>query len=126
LRPYWKPAGGATWEEGKRRFYMEHWASFIEALVRHYKDSVKHWEIENEPNCVYSAEEYADLLRRASEKIRKADPGATVVAVAGGGFPAPYYEQAIQAAGPDGFDGISVHFYGNDVPAQRAFSELLK
>jgi serine/threonine protein kinase len=126
LRPYWKPGGGAVWEEGKRRFYMEHWGSFVEALARHYRDSVKHWEIENEPNCVYSADEYAELLKRASKKIRSVDSGATVVAVAGGGFPEPFYEEVIRKVGPETFDRISVHFYGNELADHQAFAGLLQ
>jgi hypothetical protein len=126
LRPYWKPAGGAAWPAEKRRFYMEHWGSFIEALVRHYKDDVRHWEIENEPNCVYSADEYAEFLERASKKIREVDPKATVVAVSGGGYPVAFYDDVLRLAGPEAFDRISVHFYGNEMPSHRAFSELLK
>jgi Carbohydrate binding domain len=126
IRPYWKPGGGALWEAGKRQFYMQHWATYIEKLVGHFKDSVKHWEIENEPNYVYAAEEYAELLKLASERIRRVDPQATVVAVAGGGYREAYYEKVIQAVGTNCFDVVSVHFYGNEVPVHRSFAEYLK
>jgi hypothetical protein len=124
LKPLWKPGGGAVWE--KRSDFMRSWGDYIEGLVRRFKGSVKTWEIENEPNYVYSAEEYAELLATASERIRRVDPEATIVAFAGGGYRKEYYDKVLKIVRPDAFDRMSVHFYGNELATHTAYAELLR
>jgi hypothetical protein len=124
LKPSWKPGGGAAWE--KRADYMQSWGDYVEQLVRRFKGTVKTWEIENEPNYVYSADEYAEILRTASERIRRVDPEATIVAFAGGGYRKEYYDKVLQAVNAGAFDRISVHFYGNELNSHTSFAELLR
>ncbi|HEX4364955.1 MAG TPA: triple tyrosine motif-containing protein [Solirubrobacteraceae bacterium] len=59
------------------------WEQFVERLVSHYRGKVAAWEIWNEPNYVFKPAFYAQLLKRAAEAIKRADPAAKVVAMGG-------------------------------------------
>lgn len=126
LKQYWKPLGGAAWLPKMKQSFMTQWAAFVYQTVSHYKEAVKHWEIWNEPNSSFNATEYAELLRLASQSIRKADSKAKVIAFAGGGFNQPFYEKVFKLVGHQTFDVGSVHLYGNELGAHRAFSEFMK
>jgi hypothetical protein len=63
-----------------------HWAQFIYATVSRYKDSVRAWEVWNEPNfrsfwCTLPDEgpRFAQMTRVSYQAIKAADPTATVV-----------------------------------------------
>ena len=59
------------------------WEHFVGQLVSHYRGKVAAWEIWNEPNYVFKPAFYAQMLKRAAEAIKRADPAAKVVAMGG-------------------------------------------
>ncbi|MBA3708260.1 MAG: hypothetical protein H0W83_05525 [Planctomycetes bacterium] len=120
-----RKATGEPWV-GKQR-YLQAWGSFIHALVDRYKGTVKHWEIENEPNADYTPEEYAELLQIACDHARRADPQAKIIAFSGGGFQPDFYERVLKRIDPTQIDACSVHLYvGNSAPEFAAFAQLPK
>jgi len=125
LKPFLKPSGGAEWKDERKKTYLDVWEKYIHQTVEHYKSTVKHWEIENEPNSPYTSAEYAEILRRASRAVRGADPAANVVAFSGGGFNADFYTDVVARVGRDSFDVASVHLYGNVAETHRAYASFL-
>ncbi len=137
LAPYVVPTTGGKsvrapgiWKEHKRDEFLEHWSEYIFTTVDHYKDSIKHWEIFNEPNHelggnAEGGEQYGHALKATAEAIRRADPKAKVVGFAGGGFNREFYDAAVKIAGADAVDVFSVHFYGNDEKQFREYADML-
>ena len=70
---------------------LDAWERFVERTVRHYRGDVAAWEIWNEPNYEFEPSFYAQMLKRAAEAIKRADPAAEVVAMGG-----PYDVQFMQ------------------------------
>jgi len=59
------------------------WIRFVRALTEHYRDRIRHWEIWNEPNLLWSprgpsAVAYTELVKRTSPVIRASIPDAVV------------------------------------------------
>ncbi len=113
------------WREDKRDAFFQQWSEYVFTTVDHYKGSVKHWEIFNEPNSELGAkseggEQYGHALKATAEAIRRADPQAKVVGFAGGGFNREFYDAGLKAAGADSAAVLSVHFYGG---AEKPFGE---
>jgi len=54
------------------------WLKYVEATVNRYKKTVNEWEIWNEPNG-HGCEEYATLLMRTVETIKKVQPDAVIM-----------------------------------------------
>lgn len=62
---------------------MDGWLKYVEATVNRYKSVVKEWEVWNEPNLKNGGyEEYANLLLRTAEVIKRTQPEATVIGFA--------------------------------------------
>jgi hypothetical protein len=118
--PAWADVGGLP--------NLVKWEEFVEQLVNHYKDYVKYWEIWNEPYTVFAASFYADMLKRASSAIRRADPQAKIVGM-GGSFPIDWVKSVIQNIGGNPslyMDFISTHIYpGNGSYAQIYKNEIV-
>ncbi len=57
---------------------MAAWLRYVEATVKRYKDTVDCWEIWNEPNG-HGCEEYATLLMKTAETVRKVQPKAKIM-----------------------------------------------
>lgn len=57
---------------------MAAWLKYVQATVNRYKDTVNEWEIWNEPNG-HGCDEYAVLLMRTSETIKKVQPNAVIM-----------------------------------------------
>lgn len=57
---------------------MAAWLRYVEATVSRYKDTVSCWEIWNEPNG-HGCEEYATLLMKTAETVRKVQPTAEIM-----------------------------------------------
>ena len=57
---------------------MTAWLKCVEATVNRYKGTVNQWEVWNEPNG-HGCEEYAVLLMRTAEAIKKVQPDAGVM-----------------------------------------------
>lgn len=58
---------------------MTAWCKYVETTVLRYKDVVNEWEIWNEPNGGGGTEEYANLLIKTAETIRKVQPNAILM-----------------------------------------------
>lgn len=92
------------------------WDGFVRALVRHFKDRVREWEIWNEPDLGKDApvEAFADLHIRTAEMIRSEQPGAKIWALglAGKVDYAEAFLKRLQQAGKTGLvDAITFHGY---------------
>ena len=63
------------------------WEDFVGAFVDRYQAHVSEWEVWNEPRGgVKSAGQYADLVVRTAQTIRKRQPAARIIVAAGGAF----------------------------------------
>ena len=58
---------------------MDAWLKYVSATVSRYKNVVNEWEIWNEPNGANNAEEYAGLLMKTAETIKKIQPDAIIM-----------------------------------------------
>jgi len=108
-RPSW---GSPVWER------QDAWLTYVEKVVRRYKDKVRYWEIWNETNLyprfwdkADDGENYATILKAAYKKIKEIDPGITVVYAGTAGIPMSYIEQSFAAGAGEGFDKMAVHPY---------------
>ena len=127
LLPLCKPDGGGLWDPLKKQQYMDAWGRYLAALVKHNSKQVKYWEIENEPNALFSAEDYGQLLRVAAQSIKENDPEAKVVGFSGGGFDEKFYGTGLKTAGDANVEVLSVHLYtGNNPESFAGFSSFLK
>ncbi|HEY3332198.1 MAG TPA: sugar-binding protein [Capsulimonadaceae bacterium] len=105
---------------------MSPWADYCRQMVRHYKDKVAYWEIENEPNAgdLIAADEYVEFLKVGYEAIKAEDPKAVVVGLCGcPGFVA-WNEKVFEAGGAKYFDVMSLHNY-NAYPIRSTVRERL-
>jgi hypothetical protein len=83
-------------------------------LVSRYKDKVKFWEVENEPNFSYSPQDYIRLaLLPFLRGAKRADPSAQVIAPACVSLPHTFrfIEAIISADALKLLDGVSTHTY---------------
>ena len=72
---------------------LDKWAEYVSQTVRHYKGLVKYWEIWNEPYGAFTANFYAQMLKRATDAIEAEDPDAKIVGMGGIPLGAPQNEQ---------------------------------
>jgi len=93
----------------------EAWRRYIRTMVERYKGAIRHWEIINEPNTAFWAQDYLPLLAAASDEIRKTDPGAKIVGICGtadqGGDPQGYMRAVVEAGGLRHLDIVSGHTF---------------
>ena len=114
--------------------HLDDWKHFVSALVNHYKDRVKYWEILNEPPYFWwypnlgepwpeqnppmqraPIEYYVRLLNASAEAIRSADPEAKIVL--GSGFPdGMLLKRIYELGGRNSFDIVSVHYLSSRDP----------
>ncbi len=67
---------------------LDKWEEFVAQSARHYRGDVSGWELWNEPLRVFKADFYAKMLKRGAEAVRRSDPKAMVVGMAGAASPA--------------------------------------
>ena len=106
--PAWADKGGLP--------DLDKWEQFVKALVTHYKDRVKYWEIWNEPIYVFTTSFYADMLKRAGRVIRRVDPSAKIVAM-GGTHSKDWILEVLNHLGEEWrsyVDIVSTHLYPSD------------
>jgi hypothetical protein len=90
---------------------------FVRTLVSRYKDSVRHWEVWNEPdNPLFwkprpDPRQYAELLKTAHRAIKDADPSAKVVSGGVSGNAIPFLEEMLKAGAGNSFDILGLHPY---------------
>jgi sugar phosphate isomerase/epimerase len=104
---------------------IEDYCRYLETLVRHYGDRIKHWEIWNEPNAFFWSgpkELYVELLRRAYETIKAIDPEAEVLGCSTVGIDTSFIQMVLDADGP--FDALTVHPYRGMLDPQVFINEL--
>jgi len=114
---------------------MNLWADYCKQMVRHYKDMVVAWEIENEPNAcnMMTPEEYAAMLKVAYKAIKEEDPKAVVVGLCGIDY-LNWNEGVFKAGAAKDFDVLSLHNYiGSPIrshvpsrPIEKAIEQLVK
>ncbi len=75
---------------------MTAWCNYVEKIVLRYKDVVNEWEIWNEPNGGGTSDEYANLLIRTAETIRKAQPEAKIMGFALAKIPLKYTQEVFE------------------------------
>ncbi|MDR2850105.1 MAG: beta-galactosidase [Verrucomicrobiota bacterium] len=104
---YWTPWTKAYEEEG-----FADYCTFLRALVRRYKDRIKHWEIYNEPNIFFWSgprERYPRLLKLAYDAVKAEDPEAQVLGCSTSGIDRPFIQMCLDAQAP--FDALTIHPY---------------
>lgn len=75
---------------------MNGWLKYVSATVSRYKDVVNEWEVWNEPNGSGGSKEYADLLIKTAETIKKVQPDAKVLGFALAGIPLKFAEEVFE------------------------------
>jgi hypothetical protein len=120
------PAWASSRPDAERfRLYepdMEAWAAYVEAVTRHYKDLIGHWEIWNEPNTEAfwqpqpDPERYLALLKVAYAAAKRGNPRCTVLmpGLAGPGSDPrsrTYLDRLIALGATRHCDAISIHPY---------------
>ena len=109
---------------------VDEYARFAEATVAHFRGTISHWELWNEPNITGfwkpkpNPALYTSLIRAAYPRIRSANPGAVVLA--GATSPAPndgtqidevtFLQQVYANGGHGSFDAWSHHPYTHPAP----------
>ncbi len=95
-------------------------ARYVFTTVEHYRDSISHWEVWNEPHFAGfwrgTPEEYAQLLKAAYREAKRADPDCFVLG--GGGVWArrlDWIENMLNAGGGEAMDGFSIHYLEPDI-----------
>lgn len=111
---------------------------FIGDLVGHYRGSVRHWEVRNEPDLRGywrgTAAEYARMLSVTYDAVKRADPEATVVfgGLSLGGSPGAldttFFEKVLDDPAYPGrakFDVMNYHHYGGRAEARRRYEYVV-
>ena len=121
--PQW--ASTAPPDDDRFRQYMpklEPWANYVEAVTRHYRGLVDHWEIWNEPNIrVFwepepNPEDYAELVQVAYAAAKRGNPDCTVIAPGLAGpnswhTPDIFLGRIIELGVARNIDALSIHPY---------------
>ncbi|MDO9395175.1 MAG: FlgD immunoglobulin-like domain containing protein [Herbiconiux sp.] len=118
------PAGTAS---AQARYYppksMADWEDYVAQTVARYKDSVKVWEVWNEPNLdLYwkpspDAAGYAGMLKATYATIKRLSPDSTVLMGGlAGGFSEGFVNALISNGAGNSFDGIAMHMYVTGAP----------
>lgn len=111
---------------------LERWSMLVTNVVTHYTNTVRCWEIWNEPNQditeIQGTSFYAEMLRRAMTTIKAIDTNILVVAM-GGVFTTNYMISVLSAlpAGWEGYiDVLSFHLYPPSGGATDTFRQAIK
>jgi hypothetical protein len=106
-------------DDGTGKPDLTKWATFVSTIVNHYKNTVKLWEVWNEPS--YTASFYADLLEVTIDAIQANDLDDTTI-IAMGGRPASFMTNvfaALQPAYLTKFTVASTHNYFGGYPPEN-------
>jgi len=97
---------------------------YVYQTVSHYRGSIHHWEVWNEPhyNGFWSgtAEQYAKLMAIAYREAKRADPTCTVIG--GGGTwvrGMRWITATLDATSGKAMDAYSIHYLEPDIAAER-------
>lgn len=104
---------------------IDDFCRWTRAVVRHFRDRVKHWEVYNEPNIFFWSgpkELYPVLLKRCYAVIKEEDPAAQVFGCSTAGIDLDFIRQVMDAGAP--FDILTVHPYRGKLDDARFAREL--
>ena len=94
------PGGGGTGLGGglpTSEKALKAWDAYVAAFVERYGKHVDEWEVWNEPRGgVKAAPDYAALLVRTAETLRRVQPKARVLFAAGGSFDVAYAKAVLE------------------------------
>jgi hypothetical protein len=93
---------------------LPYYLRYVEETVRRYRGKIQAYEIWNEPNWIFwdgSKEEFYALTRAAAEKIREADPEATIVAGSFNRTPEKFIRGMFRSGAMKNVDAVSFHPY---------------
>lgn len=96
---------------------LDLWGDYVRRTVSRYAKDLRYWEVWNEQNGIGfwrdtpSGTNYAPLLKRAYEEIKKIDPNLTVLYGGTAGVPLPYIEDSLKAGAGKYFDAMNIHPY---------------
>lgn len=112
--------------------HLDEFEAFVSGTVSRYQKQIRAWEIWNEPNHhgpwgeSPSGENYALLLKRAHEAIKRIDPKLKVVYGGTAGVAHTYIEQSLKAGAGQHFDVMNVHSYFWQGIPEMMITEILK
>lgn len=120
LLAYWAP-----WTQSYTEAGIDDYCRWARAVVRRYKDRIKHWEIYNEPNIFFWSgpkELYPVMLARAYAAIKEEDPEAQVLGISTAGIDGGFIQKVVDAGAP--FDILTVHPYRGQLHESGFIAEL--
>jgi hypothetical protein len=120
LISYW-----SAWTQPYTPEGIADYARYCRALVSHYKDRIKYWEVWNEPNIFFWSgprEMYADLLKAAHQAIKEADPEAQVLGCSTAGIDQSFITMVMEKGAP--FDALTIHPYRRALNDEGFLEEL--
>ncbi len=131
---YGNPVYGSDIKLGAKIFTdekaMNAWLKYVEATVTRYKDVVREWEVWNEPNGGNKFPEYAELLIKTAEVIKKVQPDGKVMGFSLAGIPLSFAEGVFQILKErnklDLVDILTYHPYTNNPDDSYADVEKLE
>ena len=91
---------------------IDDFCTWTRAVVRRYKDRVKHWEVYNEPNIFFwhgPKELYPVLLKQCYAAIKEEDPEAAVLGISTAGIDRKFIQFCLDADAP--LDILTIHPY---------------
>jgi hypothetical protein len=99
---------------------LQEFGAYVRAVVNHYKNDIRHWEIWNEPYHTGfwrgTPEEYAAMAQVASREARAADPQAVILAPSAYPGAGEWVERVQAAGGLRATDVFSYHGYDTFAP----------
>lgn len=111
--------------------HLEVWREYVRATVQRYHESIKYWEIWNEPDGGFwkpapNAEQYVSMLKIAYEEIKKIDPSCQVMV---GGlclWNTDFIKSMYHAGAKGHFDLIAVHPYNHGLDINKTAAREMK
>jgi len=118
--------GPPSWADPNAPGYWDQWEAYVAAVVEHYKDDIRVWEVENEPSLRWwrakpdgptRADAHLEALRHSYAVIKRANAEATVVgACTAGDFARGtdglmFAQELIAGGGLQLMDALSFHYY---------------
>ena len=120
LLAYW-----SRWTEPYTERGIDDFCRFARAVVGHFKDRIKHWEVYNEPNIFFWSgppELYPVLLDRCYAAIKEADPEAHVLGISTSGIDTEFIQDCLEHGAP--FDVLTIHPYRGYLSERTFMKEL--
>lgn len=106
------------------------WVKYVDALAKHFKDKVRHYEIWNEPNHSGfwrprdpDAKVYVKLVARTAPVIRSINPEARIIGGALAGVPFDFISACFREGIKEHIDVLSFHPY-RERPEEKYDDEI--